>query len=233
MVERHLVKRRRRGVASRCDRRRCGRGSPSPPSPSRSSACRLLSWRFGLPVAGISGLLLDGNRVDVRRVEAARQLVLRGAQAVGELLQQLRRALRPLAFEREFEDRLQRRRPPVVLPGAGGRAGSGGSRRTVIVFFFFQCAFHFKYQCRKIPTRRLRPGKSGRLDPKPPPEASVIATATLPQRNPNEFIRAPGEFARPGDHMGFARRNLSPRARENGRCQAQATGAPGVSDMRF
>ena len=65
-------------------------------------------------VAGKRRLLLRRNRVDVRRVEAARQLALRGAQLVGEFFQQLRRAFRPLVFQGQIKNGLQRLRPLVA-----------------------------------------------------------------------------------------------------------------------
>ena len=80
-----------------------------------------------LPVAGERRLLLRRNRVDVRRVEAARQPVLRGAQTVGELVQQLRRAFRPLVFQGQIKNGLQRLRPLVA--------------RTVNFFFLHVCYF--------------------------------------------------------------------------------------------
>ena len=128
MILRHLVKRRRR-----CERpdvsAHVRRGIRLHHHRHRVPADDALDAAFDVAVAGKCRLLLRRNRVDVRRGQTRRR-ARRGAQLFRELFEQLRRALRPLALQRQFKNRLQRLRPFVVVAGGCGRAA-----RTVNFFF--------------------------------------------------------------------------------------------------
>ena len=150
MVECHLVKRRRRSVGG--DVPADVRGMVgSDDHRHRVPAHQAFQADLRFPVAGILGLLLDGNGIGVGGVETARQLVLVGAQAVGKLFQELRRALRSLAGNGQIKDRLDGIGEPVALGAIGATGGGGRIARTVNFFFLrFHCVTHFKGNRREL-----------------------------------------------------------------------------------
>ena len=92
-------------------------------------------------VAGIWRLLLRRNRVDVGRRQPGGR-ARRGAKLVGEFLQQFGGALRPLVFQGQFENRLQRF-APLVAVAAGGEASTAGARTVNFFFLNVHCVTQF------------------------------------------------------------------------------------------
>ena len=101
MIESHLIQRRRRRVARNVAADVRG-GVRFHNHRHGVPAHEALEADFGLPIAGVRRLRLDRDGVHVRRIEPARQFMLTSAELVGELLQQLRRAICALSFERQF-----------------------------------------------------------------------------------------------------------------------------------
>ncbi len=89
-------------------------------------------------VARIRRLLLHRNRVEVRRGHAGGR-TRRGAKLAGELLQQFGGALRPLTFQRQFKNRLQRLAPFVAVPVFRRSARRAGARTVNFFFINVHC----------------------------------------------------------------------------------------------
>ena len=133
----------------------------------RVPAHEALEADFSLPIAGILGLLRNGNGVAVRRVEAARQLVLRRAKLIGELFKELRRAFRALGFERELEDGLHRVRK-FFTTGAVRVPAVVAWRARIVNFFFlsFHCVIQVGTELPGEIERLIAPRQERQIKPK-------------------------------------------------------------------
>ena len=79
-----------------------------------------LDAHFRFPIAGEGGLLREGDGVDVRRADGNRRGQARGAQRLGNPVQEQRRSLRPLLLQGHLEQRLDRSQH-LLLVAADGR----------------------------------------------------------------------------------------------------------------
>ena len=104
---------------------------------------RALDAAFDVAVARKRRLLVRGNRVDVGRAETPGGVQRRGAQAVGELFQQLRRAFRPLVLQRQLKHGLQRLGPLVAVAAAGGAAPHRGNGNRKFLFCELSMCYSF------------------------------------------------------------------------------------------